>query len=123
MSSEATVQNHDFDFVFGHWSIANRRLKARNNGSGDWDEFASTSWCEPRLGGLANIEQVDRPDRGWSGMAVRTFESAAGEWAIYWASSLDGLLQPPVRGRFGTDGCVLGGQDRDGDQPIRARFI
>lgn len=114
---------NDFDFILGRWTIANRRLKAVNVGSDDWDTFASTSFCEPRLDGLANIEEVRCPDRGWIGMAVRTFDIAAQEWAIYWVSSADGLLQPPVRGRFGPDGCVLEGDDRMDDQPIRARFI
>lgn len=114
---------HDFDFIHGRWSIANHRLKDPGVGSDDWDEFPSTSWCEPRLGGLANIEQIDCPARGWTGMTVRSFDIAAGEWAIYWVSSRNGLLQPPVRGRFNADGGVLEGPDAHGGRPIIARYI
>jgi len=120
---DALPEIRDFDFIHGRWTIANRRLKAWGVGSDDWDEFPSTSNCEPRLGGLANIEQIDCPARGWTGMAVRAFDIAAREWAIYWVSSADGVLQPPVRGRFAAEGCVLEGPDTHGGRPIIARYI
>ena len=79
---DALPEIHDFDFIHGHWSITNRHLKACGVGSDDWDQFPSTSWCEPRLGGLANVEQIECPARGWTGMAVRSFDIRAREWAI-----------------------------------------
>jgi hypothetical protein len=112
----------DFDFIHGRWTIANRRLKTRGVGADDWDVFASASTCEPRLDGLANIEEVSCPERGWSGMAVRAFDLEARHWSIWWVGSLDGKLQPPVTGRFDHHGCVLQGPDMDGDRPIVARF-
>ncbi len=120
---DALPEIHDFDFIHGRWTVEHRRLKTRGVGADDWDRFASTSYCEPRLGGLANIEEVDCPARGWTGMAVRSFDIPAREWTIYWVSSTDGVLQPPVRGRFHDDGCVLEGADMDGDRPIIARYI
>jgi len=120
---ESLPEIHDFDFIHGRWTVEHRRLKRRGVGSNDWDSFRSTSCCEPRLGGLANIEEVDCPARGWTGMAVRTFDITAREWAIYWVSSLDGVMQPPVRGRFDAHGCVLEGPDVDGGRPIIARYI
>jgi hypothetical protein len=80
---DALPEIHDFDFIHGRWNIANRRLKQRGVGCQDWDEFPSTSNCEPRLDGLANVEQVDCPARGWTGMAVRSFDIPAREWAIW----------------------------------------
>lgn len=120
---DALPEIHDFDFIHGRWTIANRRLKQWGVGADDWDEYPSTSNCEPRLGGLANIEQIDCPARGWTGMAVRSFDIAAREWAIYWVSSADGALQSPVRGRFNADGCVLEGADTHNDRAIVARYI
>ncbi|HEX8470541.1 MAG TPA: DUF1579 domain-containing protein [Brevundimonas sp.] len=114
---------HDFDFIHGQWTVANRRLKTRGVGADDWDVFASTAFCEPRLGGLANVEEVSCPERGWTGMAVRAFDREQGQWSVWWISSLTGQLQTPVTGRFGSDGCVLEGEDLDGDWPIRARYI
>jgi hypothetical protein len=101
---------HDFDFLHGHWTIANRRLKTRGVGADDWDVFASTAFCEPRLD-------------GWTGMSLRSFDLERGEWAIWWISTANGQLQPPVRGRFRDGGCVLEGPDMDGERPILARYI
>lgn len=120
---DALPEIHDFDFIHGRWNIANRRLRQWGVGANDWDEYPSTSNCEPRLDGLANIEQIDCPARGWTGMAVRSFDIAAREWAIYWISSADGVLQPPVRGRFNANGCVLEGADTHDGRSIIARYI
>ncbi|MGH7026121.1 DUF1579 domain-containing protein [Brevundimonas sp.] len=125
-SSETIPQIRDFDFIHGRWNVAHRRLKIRGGGRdgvADWDVFDAVASCEPRLGGLANIEEMSCPARGWSGMAVRTLDVASGEWSIHWVNSLDGVLQPPVRGRFTADGCTLEGPDTDGDRPIIARYI
>lgn len=120
---EAPPEVHDFDFIHGRWTVLNRRLKALGVGSDDWDEFPSTAWCEPRLNGLANVEQIDCPARGWTGMAVRSFDISAREWVIYWISSQNGVLQPPVRGRFDATGCTLEGPDQYDGRPIVARYI
>lgn len=114
---------HDFDFIHGRWNVTNRRLKQWGAGSDDWDEFPSTSRCEPRLGGLANVEQIDCPARGWTGMAVRSFDRVAREWSIWWISDRDGRLGAPVRGRFDTGGCTLEGPDHHEGRPVIARYI
>ncbi|MBW8303389.1 MAG: DUF1579 domain-containing protein [Brevundimonas sp.] len=120
---DALPEIHDFDFIHGHWTVQHSRLKTRGVGADDWDLFASTSYCEPRLGGLANVEEVDCPARGWTGMALRTLDVETREWSVYWINSLTGRLQPPVRGRFNADGCVLEGPDSDDGRPIIARYI
>ena len=113
----------DFDFLIGSWTVAHRRLRERWVGSDDWDVFSSTSTCEHRLGGVANVEQIDCPDRAFSGMTVRVFDLEARRWSIYWANSTTGRLEPPVVGGF--DGTVgrFEGDDTDDGRPIRARFV
>lgn len=49
--------------------------------------------------------------------------SSGGEWSVRWINSLNGQVQPPVRGRFNADGCVLEGPDSDDGRPIIARYI
>lgn len=120
---EALPEVHDFDFIHGRWTVEHRRLKSRGVGSDDWDVFAATSSCEPRLGGLANVEEMHCPARGWIGMGVRTFDVEAGLWSVHWVNNLNGQVQPPVRGRFNADGCVLEGADVDDGRPIVARYI
>ena len=113
---------HEFDFLFGRWSVGHRRLKTRGVGSGDWDVFTGTAFTEPRMGGVVNVEQHDCPARGWRGVALRTLDLTSGDWSIYWISDRDGRLSPPVVGRFHEDGCRLEGPDVDGSRPIVARY-
>lgn len=120
---DALPEIHDFDFIHGRWTVAHRRLKQWGVGSDDWDEFRATANCEPRLGGMANIEEMDCPERGWMGMAVRSFDLTTREWSIWWISDRDGRLGAPVRGRFDADGCVLEGPDADEGRPVIARYI
>jgi hypothetical protein len=113
---------HDFDFLFGTWQIANRRLDdPLSPAGGEWVEFASTAESRPILGGLGNVDTYlmpDVPGRGRvDGLALRLFQPSTGLWRIWWASSGgDGLLDTPVVGRFvdgrGRFGCddVLGGR-------------
>lgn len=123
MTPTAAPSVHDFDFIHGHWTVEHRRLTARGVGANDWDCFPSTSYCEPRLCGLANVEEVDCPARGWTGLAFRLFDIETQEWTVRWVNSTNGVLQPPVRGRFHAGGCVLEGPDTDEGRPIIARYI
>jgi hypothetical protein len=122
--SEATPRGQltDFDFLAGTWAIDNRRLTRRFASSDDWDVFDATVTCEPRLGGVANVDQFECPDRGFVGMTVRVFDLAARQWSIYWANSTIGRLDPPVVGGF--DGTVgrFEGRDIDNGVPIDVRF-
>ena len=112
-----------FDFLFGcRWAVRHRRLKQRHVGSDEWYEFEGTSSCEPRLGGLANVEEAVM-EIGGMGMALRLFDPATREWSVYWVSSRDGALQPPVRGRFQGPRCDLIGPDTDEGRPILARYV
>jgi len=74
-----------------------RRLVA----SSEWDEFPGTAVCRSHFDGAANVDQIDFPTLGFSGLTLRLFDPQRQEWSLYWASSRDGLLQPiqvPGRG-------------------------
>ena len=114
---------HDFDFLFGRWNVSHRRLKQRHVGSADWDSFTGTAETRGLLGGIGNVEENHMPGEGRSGLALRTYDLARGLWSIYWVSSSDGVLQPPVVGGFDAGVGRFEGEDMDGDRPIRARFL
>jgi hypothetical protein len=97
----------DFDFLTGTWKVTNRRLTEKFVSGDEWDVFDAIVTCEARLGGVANVDQFDCPDRGFSGLTVRVFDLAAQQWSIYWANSTVGRLEPPVVGGF-ADGVVDG---------------
>lgn len=114
---------HDFDFLHGTWENVNRRLTKRWVGSNDWDVFPGRYTCESRLGGIVNIEQVDFPTKGWSGVTLRTFDVEKRQWSIYWINSRTGVLFPPVVGGFIGDRGEFYGDDTDDGRPVKVRFI
>ena len=114
---------HDFDFLAGRWRVHNRRLLTRLRGASDWTEFEGSSSCEPRFSGAANIDQIDFPSLGFSGLTLRTFDTAQRRWAIYWINSRDGLLTPPVHGGFDGDRGLFYGADSDAARDVQVRFV
>ena len=113
---------HDFDFNHGDWEVTNRRLKQRGVGSDDWEVFPSREVAQLWMGGMVSIDESEFPTKGFRGMTLRLYNPLKDEWAIYWINSSDGVLQPPVFGRF-TDGHgVFAGEDMDGEQPVKVLF-
>jgi quinol monooxygenase YgiN len=113
---------HDFDFLPGKWNIKNRRLKQRGVGSTDWDEFPAVSRGSIHMGGIVNIDENDFPTKGWSGMTIRTFDTAKKQWSIYWVNSRLGTMLPPVVGGFKGDHGVFVGEDDDEGRPVLVIF-
>ena len=113
----------DFDFLMGDWTVANRRLTSRWTGRPQWETFEGVSHCERRLGGVSNVDEIVFPERGFSGLTVRLFDTAARRWSIYWISSRDGLLQPPVHGGFDGDVGEFYGEDLDDGRFVLVRFL
>jgi hypothetical protein len=112
----------DFDFLVGRWGVHNRRLMTRLRGASDWKEFAATHWLEQRLGGIANVDQMDCPSEGFSGMTLRCFDLVQRRWAIYWISSTSGVLFPPVFGGFDGDVGIFVGRDVEDGREVQVRF-
>ncbi len=112
----------DFDFLTGSWTVVHRRLAHRWVGSDEWDVFEGSSWCEPRLDGVANVDQVDCPTRGFSGLTLRLFDTDARHWSIWWVNSRHGRLEPPVVGGFDGPVGVFEGPDTDDGHAITVRF-
>jgi hypothetical protein len=97
----------DFDFLFGDWSVRNRRLAEILADSDDWYEFAATCSARPLWGGLGNTDEFVAPETPVGpvlGGAVRLLDPKTGLWRIYWASAATGELGTPVIGGF--DGGV-----------------
>jgi len=115
---------HDFDFLVGRWAVHNRRLATRLRGAADWREFPATHRLEQRLGGVANVDEMNFPTEGFSGMTVRSFDRAQRRWAIYWIHSASGVLSPPVSGGFdgGGDSGIFIGRDVDDGREVHVCF-
>lgn len=113
---------HDFDFVAGSWSLANRRLKARGVGGTEWDEFPAHSRGQVLMGGVVNMDELVFPTKGWSGVTFRTFDIEKRQWSIYWVNSRDGKMLEPVYGGFDGDVGLFYGEDEDNGRPVKVVY-
>jgi hypothetical protein len=112
----------DFDFEFGDWKV-HHRIKRAN---GEWYEMEGTSNTRPILNGLGNVEDnlFHRPGGDTRGVAIRAYDPATAQWAIWWIDSRapHGALDPPVKGRFEKGvGTFYSDGEIDG-KPVRTRF-
>jgi hypothetical protein len=91
---------HDFDFQVGEWRVHHRVKRP----SGEWYEFEGTCSNRPLMNGRANVEDntFHKPGGDAQGVALRTYDSKSGQWAIWWVDSRDphGVIDPPVKGVF-----------------------
>jgi hypothetical protein len=113
---------HDFDYFAGAWTTHQRRLKERGVGSKDWEEFPATLCMALYLGGMATVDELYFPTKGWSGLTLRTFDLAKHQWSIYWVSSASGKLEPPVVGGFEGKHGAFYGEDQDNGRPVKTRY-
>jgi hypothetical protein len=114
----------DFDFLHGSWTVRHRRLRQRLAGSNDWESFTGAFVNRPVLGGHGNIgdNRFARSGGLQSGIGLRTFDPARGEWVSWWLDGRDpAQFASPVRGRF-TDGVgTFEGKDLLGARPVKTR--
>jgi hypothetical protein len=127
-SSRVEDGRHDFDFIFGDWTIHNRKLlDVTDARCTDWVEFTTTSHAAPLFGGLAHVDHItsgpDAPGGPWEGLTLRQFDPPERLWRIWWASTRNpGHLDPPLSGRFSDGVGVFLGDDTLAGEPIKLRF-
>jgi len=116
---------HDFDFVFGDWTVRHRRLTVRLAGSDAWEEFDGTSSTRPVLGGNGNIEDnfIEFPGDPYRAVALRSYDHEAGTWAIWWLDHRNPHhLDVPVVGRFDNGVGTFCANDSFEGRAIKVRF-
>ncbi len=120
-----TSHHTDFDFFFGRWTVAHKRLAERLKNSTVWEEFSGSCETRPVLGGSGNVDDniLNFPGGAYRAITVRSFDKASKLWAIWWLDDRrPHSLDVPVVGAFengiGTFECddVLDGA------PIKVRF-
>ena len=120
---KGTGDVHDFEYFAGGWTTRQRRLKSRGVGSSDWEEFPATLCMTPYLGGMATVDELYFPTKGWAGLTLRTFDLEKRQWSIYWVSSASGKLDVPVVGGFNGNHGEFYGEDQDNGRPIKVRYM
>ena len=123
-SSSERDGTSDFDFQRGEWRVWHRVKRSDRDA---WTEFGGTCRNRSLINGSANVEEHTfiQPAGITHGIALRAYDTKAGQWAIWWVDSRDphGTLDPPVKGHFehgvGTfySDCIADGK------PMRVRFV
>ena len=73
-----TKAAHDFDFNHGDWVVTNRRLKERDAGCQEWEEFTSFETAQLMMGGMVSVDESDFPTKGFKGDVASALQSAQG---------------------------------------------
>ena len=118
-----TGEVHDFDYFAGGWTTRQRRLKTRGVGSNEWEEFPATLCMSLYLGGVATVDELYFPTKGWAGLTLRTYDLEKRQWSIYWVSSASGKMEVPVLGGFEDNHGEFYGEDQDNGRPIKVRYM
>jgi hypothetical protein len=121
---------HAFDFLRGHWHVANRRLTRRLQQCEQWEQFTAVQTNLALPGGIGNFDDFIagawRP--GYVGLSLRLFNPQTALWSIYWLDNQtggltpSGTLLPPVVGGFRDGVGVFTGDDELDGKAIRVRF-
>lgn len=126
---QRTDGSADFDFLFGRWSVHNRKLlDVTDPACDEWVEFDAVGEAWPVLGGLGNVDTFHTdalpPDSTtFDGLTLRLFDPAIGTWRLWWTSTRQpGTLDPPLQGRFDGGSAQFEGEDVVGGRPVRVRF-
>jgi hypothetical protein len=115
----------DFDFFIGRWKGHNRRLSKRLKGSNDWQEIEGVAVVRKVLGGMGNVDEITmkRESGCLEGLTLRLYNPESRQWSMYWASGVDGILQPPVIGSFVDRRGEFYSQESFEGRSIFCRFI
>jgi hypothetical protein len=117
---------HDFDFEIGTWQTHVRRLVRPLTGSTTWVEMKGTSVVRTIWNGRGNLVELtaEGPGGRFEGMSLRLYNPETRQWRLHFASSGDGLLNPPTIGQFDKDGRgEFYSQELLGGRAILVRFV
>jgi hypothetical protein len=116
---------HDFDFLFGQWTLRHHRLNRRLVGETEWTDFDSTCVAYPILGGLGNIDEnvLDLPAGRYEAVTLRLFDAKANLWRIWWIDARFPGIDTPVAGSFVDGVGTFYGDDVHEGTPVLVRFL
>ena len=95
------------------------------SGSTTWVNYEGTSVVRKVLNGRANLVELTAEGQAGAieGLSLRLYEPEPARWTIHYANSRDGLLTPPVSGRFANGRGEFYGPDTLNGRPILVRFV
>jgi hypothetical protein len=123
--AEEPSPQHAFDFEFGSWDAHLKRLLHPLTGSNTWATYDGSSVVHTMWNGRANLGEfeVTSATMHLEGLSLRLYNPQTRQWSIYWASSSDGILTPPLIGQFKEGRGQFFDQEMSQGKSIYARFI
>lgn len=120
----SSSSSEDFNFCYGKWRIANRKLLRRFVNCNEWSEFEATSDCSRILRGIGNAESyfTDAFGSPFEGYALRLFDPTTRLWSIFWTDSERATLDPPQIGSFANGVGEFLARDVFEGKPIIVKF-
>lgn len=116
------LMTSDFSFLDGPFDVQGRRLRDALDPHSGWDDVPATSSARLFLDGAVSIDEMWFPAEKRFGMSLRVFEPQAGTWSVHWLDGTDGVLQPPVTGRWADGSCWFTGPDSYRGESIQASY-
>ena len=109
----------DFDFLTGEWRIHNRFLE-----NDEWIEFPGEATVVGILAGIASIEELRIPARGFSGMGLRLLDVEKKVWSDHWVNAKSGVVTVPGQSGVFVDGIgTFTSEGMDGDTRVLYRSV
>lgn len=121
----ASDGQQDFNWELGTWQTKLRRLSKPLTGSQEWLEYAGTTTVTPLMGKRANIVEFDvqGPAGRISGVSLRLYQPANGQWSLHFANLANGAMTEPMQGSFRQGRGTFFGQDMLDGRKILVRFL
>jgi hypothetical protein len=114
-----------FDYQFGTWRVHVSRLLDPGSAPPHWTQYDGTHVVTPLFNGRANIGvlEIAGPMGSIEGLQLRTYDLSTGQWKLSFASSSDGVVQPPAVGRFDDNRGTFFDSTRVAGRPARVRTV
>jgi hypothetical protein len=124
-TAEPPDGQHDFDFIFGTFTIRVKRLRNPLHGSHEWYEMTGTTVCRPFWNGKANIEEaeLDGPDGHMEAAMVRLYSPSAHQWSLNWVNAKNARFDVPTIGQFKNGRGEFYDQEMFEGRSILVRYI
>jgi hypothetical protein len=108
----------DFDFLSGEWRIHHRQPKP--GAAGEWIEFEGEATVHGILAGVASVEELRIPARGFSGLGLRLLDVEKKVWADHWVNAKSGIMTAPgVPGSFEKGVGIFVSDDEEDGKPVK----
>jgi hypothetical protein len=104
-SAEGSMSSpgHEFDFLYGQWTVRNRLLKERLAGSQEWTEFDASDEFHALPDNLGSEENYRTEHwRNYHAIGLHLYDPKLMRWKLYWADNRNeqGTMQTLATGAF-----------------------